>query len=545
MSDSETPRISTQELSLKSLENVHEPIDLRLKGVPRPSQEQLDEGLTRQFSHLIEHRRHADKYEDGEKQTVIMDEEEPEPVYVEFKAGDERNPIAYPNSLKWKITLVGCAFTILSASTGSSYNLGFGSMTKDLNCSEFQATIGLSMYALGFGIVPLFSSSFSEEVGRRPLYIVCLLGHTLMHLMIALSHNIQTVIVARFLQGAFGSTGAVMVGGTIADIWQPSERSLPMSIYALCAVGGTGLGPIYAGWIEMNSHLQWRWIQWVHMIATFVVWVSTILFMKETRSTILLIRLAKKMRKETGDLKYRARAEDEGASLRTLIFISCTRPLYLLTHEPTVIAISIWVGFAWGMLYCMIESVGPVFQSLHGFNAGQEGTAFVTVALGSLLGFMTNFYQERLYQRNFARRGPEARLYGPCIAAIFFPIGMFIYAWCAFASVPWIALAIGITVFIWALFTIYLAAFTYLADCYGPFASSASAGQSLTRNIMATVFPLFTSKMFAALTYKWGNTVFGVIATLMVPIPFILFHYGPRIRARSKFASMVLESQKL
>lgn len=42
------------------------------------------------------------------------------------------------------------------------------------------------MYALGFGIVPLFSSSFSEEVGRRPLYIVCLLGHTLMHMMIAL-----------------------------------------------------------------------------------------------------------------------------------------------------------------------------------------------------------------------------------------------------------------------------------------------------------------------------------------------------------------------
>lgn len=49
--------------------------------------------------------------------------------------------------------------------------------------------------------------------------------------------------------------------------------------------------------------------------------------MKETRSTILLVRLARKMRKETGDHTYRARAEDETASLRTLIFISCTRPL--------------------------------------------------------------------------------------------------------------------------------------------------------------------------------------------------------------------------
>ncbi len=35
--------------------------------------------------------------------------------------------------------------------------------------------------------------------------------------------NIQTVIIARFLQGGFGSTWATMVGGTIADIWVPEE----------------------------------------------------------------------------------------------------------------------------------------------------------------------------------------------------------------------------------------------------------------------------------------------------------------------------------
>lgn len=59
-------------------------------------------------------------------------------------------------------------------------------MTRDLNCTQFQATIGLSVYALGFGVVPLFSSSFSEEIGRRPLYIGSLIGHMLMHLMVAL-----------------------------------------------------------------------------------------------------------------------------------------------------------------------------------------------------------------------------------------------------------------------------------------------------------------------------------------------------------------------
>ncbi|KAF7966704.1 hypothetical protein HWV62_37334, partial [Athelia sp. TMB] len=304
------------ELSLKSLEDVREPIDLRLQKSTRPSQEQLDETLTQQLNDFIHHGQHHLSTEDEEKGSTPS---EPEPIYVEFKEGDERNPVSYPRPLKWTITAVGCAFTLLAAATASSYNLGFGSMTEDLNCSEFQATVGLSMYALGFGIVPLVSSSLSEETGRRPLYIMSLIGHMLMHLMIALSKNIQTVMVARFLQGGFGSTGAVMVAGTCADIWLPVERSLPMSIYALVAVGGTGLGPVAAGWIEMNPHLQWRWIQWIHMILTGVVLLLVIIFMKETRSTILLTRLARKLRKETGDHRYRARAEDEEASLYTLI----------------------------------------------------------------------------------------------------------------------------------------------------------------------------------------------------------------------------------
>lgn len=39
-----------------------------------------------------------------------------------------------------------------------------------------------------------------------------------------------------------------------------------MSYFALAAVGGTGLGPIFAGWIEMNSRLEWKWIQWIQMM---------------------------------------------------------------------------------------------------------------------------------------------------------------------------------------------------------------------------------------------------------------------------------------
>ena len=59
-------------------------------------------------------------------------------------------------------------------------------MTRDLRTISFQATVGMSMYTLGFAIVPLVTSSFSEEFGRQPLYAVSAIGCLLMHVMTAL-----------------------------------------------------------------------------------------------------------------------------------------------------------------------------------------------------------------------------------------------------------------------------------------------------------------------------------------------------------------------
>ncbi|TCD62574.1 hypothetical protein EIP91_006724 [Steccherinum ochraceum] len=426
-------------------DDVAEQIDPRFHSLEKTASKEADESLSGV----------------GEKEEVI---------YVEFEKGDTRNPVNFSRRNKWMIATPAILFTLISAANGSTYALGFDSMTRDLNCTRFQAIIGLSMFTLGFGVVPLVTASFSEEFGRQPLYICSVIGFALMHLMAALAKNIQTVLIARFLSGAFGSTGSTMVGGTISDLWPSYERGLPMAVFAVAAIGGTGLGPVAAGWIEMNPRLEWRWIQWISLILTGAIGLTMVVFMTETRSAVLLTRIAKKTRKETGDKRYRARVEDERADLKTLIYISCTRPVYLLLTEPVLASCSLWLGFAWGILYVLIESITPIFQSLHNFNATPARTLFV-----------------------------------------------------------------------WACFAIYLSVFTYLADCYGPFASSALAGQSLCRNLAGMAFPLFTQQMYAAMTYKWANTLFACLAALMIPIPFVLFKWGPTLREKSKFASKVMQ----
>ena len=100
-------------------------------------------------------------------------------------------------------------------------------------------------------------------------------------------------------------------------------------------------------------------LNWVLYRVLGVELLLVITVMKETRSTIILTRLARKLRKETGNPRYRAHAEDERGGLRTLIYISCTRPLCkpetvsdcwifrligvldLLATEPTVLSFSV------------------------------------------------------------------------------------------------------------------------------------------------------------------------------------------------------------
>jgi hypothetical protein len=114
--------------------------------------------------------------------------------------------------------------------------------------------------------------------------------------------------------------------------------------------------------------------------------------MVETRTTVLLTRIARKIRQETGNQRYRARVEDERDSLKHLVYISCTRPLcaslvrppcdanlvtqfycllnqsysasvcvltwlILLLHRTSLF--QLWGGFTWGVSFCMLAYVQP------------------------------------------------------------------------------------------------------------------------------------------------------------------------------------------
>ena len=68
--------------------------------------------------------------------------------------------------------------------------------------------------------------------------------------------------------------------------------------------------------------------------------------------------------------------------------------------------------------------------------------------------------------------------------------------------------------------------------------ASALAANGLARYTMGAVFPLFTLQMYETLGIDWATSLLGFISVVFLPIPWIFFKYGPRIRARSSYDTL-------
>jgi multidrug resistance protein len=374
-----------------------------------------------------------------------------------------------------------------------------------------------------------------------------------------------------------------------------------------------------------GARAAWRWVFWHQAIAAVVLMVALTLFFKETRASVLLSRKAKALNKYYEQLeqagyygvwieeeqpalprplasdqtlcdgttqigpssdeekrtmasrrassvsplrlqriRWVVKEDEERSSLTRMISVSLYRPFHLLFTEPVVFFFSIWVAFAWGVLYLTFSSVPLVFSRQHDWNVEKAGRIFATIVIGGILGTAVGILQERvlhhprwqptaeneadgssrfwsLLRRRFPVTAPEARLYCTCLTAILLPAGLFIFGFTSKRDIHWIAPAIGICLATMGIYSVYLATFNYLADTYHKYASSALAAQSFCRNMLGGVFPLVTGFLFTNLGAARAGALLGGIAVGLTAVPWVLVFFGERIRARSPFASELMK----
>ncbi|KAH8706107.1 major facilitator superfamily domain-containing protein [Phaeosphaeriaceae sp. PMI808] len=405
---------------------------------------------------------------------------------------DPENPFNWSSNYKWLLTVTVCFISILTGLPAGSYGASNEYMTAQFN------NIGAALFPLVF--VPL-----TENTGRMPGYFLSLFGS-------AFANNFATLVVTRFLVGGGSSVAINIVGGNISDVWKGDKaRSLPMPLSGFTSVAGIALGPFVGSAIvqirKPDTGLQPPWRRY-------------------TRGYVILKKRAKKLREETGRAIY-AESELKKQSITKMLKLSFMRPTKMLLTEPVVIFFTLWISFAWGILFLFFSAVVQTFSETYGLVQ-------LALTIGAATGTLINPLQDWPYlctaSKNKERPGkpiPKGRLYTSIPGSLLFTVGLFIYGWTSRPSIPWIVPAIGVVIVGVGIYSIYKGVVNYLTDAYEMYAASALSAASLGRNSFGAFLPFASYSLFKTLGFGWAGSLLGFVG--------LALSLGRQIRASSPF----------
>ncbi|SNX84327.1 related to multidrug resistant protein [Melanopsichium pennsylvanicum] len=462
-----------------------------------------------------------------------------DPNLVTWSQNDPENPQNWSQSRKTMLLIVvsTCAFCVTN--TSSIISNAYQGIQNEFHISKEVAILGLSLFVIGLGIGPMLLGPLSEFYGRRPVYLVSYTAFTLLGLPVSFANNLAVFLIFRFLTGFCGSAFLSVAGGTVSDVFAATNIFVPMAIYTNGPFLGPVFGPLLSGFINQNTN--WRWTFWTINIWSSVMLLILIFFGPESYAPVLLANKARRLRFQTGNNELYAQHEKAVAqkSLLSTIVISTTRPFQLLVQEVMLLLLCLWSALLLGILYLFFVAFPIVFE-MHGFNLQEIGLSFLGIGTGMIAAVCSMPFWAKHYTRLVETKGngvaePEFRLPVAMVGAVCLPIGMFWFAFTTYTSVHWIVPILGTVVFGFGISYVFTAVFTYTTHAYRPVAASAMAANSFCRSTWAAAFPLFARQMYDRMTPQGASAYLAALNVIMIPVPFLLYKYGKRIRAKSQF----------
>ncbi|KAJ6187069.1 hypothetical protein N7519_001977 [Penicillium mononematosum] len=459
----------------------------------------------------------------SERVTTIATNATADPDYeVDWDGDDDPE-----NPKNWNLKYKSMGIVFLSWNTlivvlySTSYTSGITLMAEEFGQSGTIVTLGLTFYLFGLAIGSMFMAPLSEVYGRKPVCVICLAVFTVLIIPCALAKSVTALIVVRFIAAFFGSVMISTAPGMVADLVDDEHRALAISVWSIGPLNGPVIGPVIGGFV--TQYLGWRWMCWIALILSAIALVFAIL-LKETYAPTILQKKAARLRKETGESRWWSRY-DQKASLPEILKLNLSRPFVMAVTEPICIFWNIYIAIIYGILYLCFVAYPIVFRDIRGWQLGVSGLAFLGIGIGVLL---TIAYPET------GKPYPEAMVAFVCICATIIPVGELWFAWtCSPASIHWIVPTLAGIPFGAGNTGVFIYASNYLTHSYGMYAASALAGNSVIRSILGGVLPLAGSSMYASLGPNWAGTLLGLLEVVIVPIPFVFYKYGHKIRMKS------------
>ena len=160
------------------------------------------------------------------------------------------------------VNLFLVAFHAMMATfTAAAIQSAFVDIAMDLHVSIQRASYLTSLVIAVTGGAPLFWRPLSQRYGRRPIFLLSLIGSLVGNIGCAKSPSYGTMGLCRAITAFFISPAAALGSATVSETFFKRERARYMGIWTVMVTLGVPMAPFIFGFVAYR--VGYRWIYWI------------------------------------------------------------------------------------------------------------------------------------------------------------------------------------------------------------------------------------------------------------------------------------------
>lgn len=470
----------------------------------------------------------------------------------------ERPYSIYTSTERWFIVVTASIAALFSPLAAMVYMPAIPVIAADFHKSVELINLTVTVYMVFQGVSPVFWGTLADYVGRRPIFLSCMLVLTVACIGLASTptSDYWLLLVLRCVQAA-GSASTVALGaGVIGDIATRAERGSFFGLFSVGPLFGPAFGPVIGG--VLTQTLGWRWIFWFLAIASALCFMVLLAFLPETLrqlvgdGSILPSRFHRPLVPLVGHGRQGITTERPPRAL----FVN---PLRILTY-PDILVLLIFNAVQYAVFYAIIATISTIFQSTYSYlNETEIGLCFLSSGFGTIIGgFVIGKIMDRDYrllkEKLVREHGITAGTPGSCEAITHeenfpiekarlktTPIQLLVcvaccasYGWCLHQKVNIAVPLVLQFVCCFSVMTIMNTTQTLLVDLLPAQGSSVTACNNLVRCAFGAACVSVVDLILKGVGVGWTYTILALISLSTSPMIWLILWLGPRSRAKRR-----------
>lgn len=318
---------------------------------------------------------------------------------------------AKPIMSERRTALLGAGLVAIGPVTMALYTPAMPQLVQEFGTTDALIKLTLTSYFAGFAITQLICGPLTDAFGRRPVTLAFLTLYIVSTVLAAMANDVNSMLVARSLQGVGAAVGITASRAIIRDLYTGQQSARIMNTIAMVLALGPAISPTLGGFIL--ELFGWREIFVCMIIFGIALMISVAVFQPETNRF-----------RKLENLHPRRLARNYAALLK----------------DPRFLGPSLLVGLGLGNIYTLATVLPFVLIYEVGLTPSQFGLGMILQSGSFILGtaivglFLKKMDAERLVPVGIVGMIFSSavmvfllRAYEPTYLTVMVPVGIFAF----------------------------------------------------------------------------------------------------------------------